>query len=179
MFAYRPLVALLLLGALASPVKADQPPAPEPGAGRQTFQFIQRYTTAAQELVQEGLTYLGIPYRWGGTSPETGLDCSGLVQQVFRNALGLDMPRTAAEMARVGDRIPKDDLKPGDLVFFNTMRRTFSHVGIYLGDNQFLHAPSTGGKVRVDDMTDSYWLRRFTGARRIATDTSVGFVRSN
>jgi cell wall-associated NlpC family hydrolase len=167
------------MGALASPVKADQPPAPEPGAGRQTIQFIQRYTTAAQELVQEGLGYLGIPYRWGGTSPETGLDCSGLVQQVFRNALGLDMPRTAAEMARVGEGIRKDDLKPGDLVFFNTMRRTFSHVGIYLGDNQFLHAPSTGGKVRVDDMTDSYWLRRFTGARRVAPDTTVGFVRSN
>jgi cell wall-associated NlpC family hydrolase len=179
MFAHRPLAALLLLGALAAPVQADQPPASEPGAGRQTIQFIQRYTTAAQDLVQEGLGYLGIPYRWGGTSPETGLDCSGLVQQVFRNALGLDMPRTAAEMARVGDRIPKDDLKPGDLVFFNTMRRTFSHVGIYLGDNQFLHAPSTGGKVRVDDMSDSYWLRRFTGARRVATESGVSLVRSN
>jgi len=179
MFTTRPLVALLLLGALATPVQADQPPAPEPGQSHPTLQFFQRYTSAAQELVQEGLGYLGIPYRWGGTSPETGLDCSGLVQQVFRNALGLDMPRTAAEMARVGDRIPKDDLKPGDLVFFNTMRRTFSHVGIYLGDNQFLHAPSTGGKVRVDDMSDSYWLRRFTGARRVAPDAGVSFVRPN
>lgn len=173
MFKFRPLAALLILGVLATPVQADQPPQTEPGAGRQTFQFIQRYTTAAQELVSEGLSYLGIPYRMGGTSPETGLDCSGLVQQVFRNALGLDMPRTAAEMARVGDRITKDDLKPGDLVFFNTMRRTFSHVGIYLGDNRFLHAPSAGGKVRVDNMADSYWLRHFTGARRVAPDEAV------
>lgn len=176
MFKFRPLAALILVGALVTPVQADQAPAPEAGAGRQTIQFFQRYTTAAQELVVEGLGYLGIPYRFGGTSPETGLDCSGLVQQVFRNALGLDMPRTAAEMAKVGDRITKDDLKPGDLVFFNTMRRTFSHVGIYLGDNQFLHAPSTGGKVRVDDMTDSYWLRRFTGARRVGTDSVPGLA---
>lgn len=177
MFKFRPLAALILVGALATPVHADQVPASQPGAGHQTFQFIQRYTTAAQELVIEGLNHLGIPYRFGGTSPETGLDCSALVQRVFRNALGLDMPRTAAEMARVGDRIGKDDLKPGDLVFFNTMRRTFSHVGIYLGDNQFLHAPSTGGKVRVDDMTDSYWLRRFTGARRVATESAGGLYQ--
>jgi cell wall-associated NlpC family hydrolase len=177
MFISRPLAALFLVGALAAPVQADQAPTPEQGSGRQTFQFLQRYTTAAQELVIEGLGHLGIPYRFGGTSPETGLDCSALVQRVFRNALGLDMPRTAAEMARVGDRITKDDLKPGDLVFFNTMRRSFSHVGIYLGDNQFLHAPSTGGKVRVDDMTDRYWLRRFTGARRVATDAGLSLTR--
>lgn len=177
MRSFRPLAALFLLGALTAPVHADETPVQEQGAGRQTIQFIQRYTSAAQELVVEGLGYLGIPYRFGGTSPETGLDCSGLVQQVFRNALGLDMPRTAAEMAKVGDRIKKDDLQPGDLVFFNTMRRTFSHVGIYIGDNQFLHAPSTGGKVRVDDLTDSYWLRRFTGARRVAPEGGITLVR--
>jgi cell wall-associated NlpC family hydrolase len=175
MFAHRPLAALLILGALATPVQADPPAAAGADTGNPTIHFIQRYTSAAQQLVLEGLGYLGIPYRFGGTSPETGLDCSGLVQQVFRNALGLDMPRTAAEMARVGDRVAKDDLKPGDLVFFNTMRRTFSHVGIYLGDNRFLHAPSTGGKVRVDDMTDSYWLRRFTGARRVMPEAGLGF----
>src|SRR5574338_1712026 len=118
-------------------------------------------------------------FRSGGTSPETGLDCSGLVQQVFRKALGLDMPRTAAEMAQLGEGIRKDDLKPGDLVFFNTMRRTFSHVGIYLGDNQFLHAPSAGGKVLVDDMSDSYLLRRFAGARRITPDSSASLIRPN
>ena len=170
MFAHRPLCALLILGALAAPVQADPNPVPEQGAGRQTIHFFQRYTTAAQELVQEGLGYLGIPYRFGGTSPETGLDCSGLVQQVFRNALGLDMPRTAAEMARVGEGIRKDDLKPGDLVFFNTMRRAFSHVGIYLGDGQFLHSPSTGGAVRIEKLSVSYWASRFNGARRILPD---------
>ncbi len=162
------MAVILLVGALSIPAQADEPPPnPDPAGSRPTIQFIQRYTTAAQELVDEALGHLGIPYRFGGTSAVTGLDCSALVQRVFRNALGLDMPRTAAEMAQVGDRIGKDDLMPGDLVFFNTMRRTFSHVGIYLGNNQFLHAPSAGGKVRVDDMSESYWLHRFTGARRV------------
>jgi cell wall-associated NlpC family hydrolase len=154
--------------ALSAPALADETPAStRSGDSKSTF---ERYTSAAQELVFEGLGYLGIPYRRGGSSPETGLDCSGLVQQVFRGALGLDMPRTAAQMAKMGDRINKDELKPGDLVFFNTMRRTFSHVGIYIGDNQFIHAPSSGGKVRVEDMSQNYWTKRFNGARRVAPE---------
>ncbi|CAL94820.1 C40 family peptidase [Azoarcus olearius] len=128
------------------------------------------YATAAQELINQGMSYLGIRYRFGGSSPESGLDCSGLVQNVFRNALGLDLPRTAREMSNLGDKIGRQELKPGDLVFFNTMRRAFSHVGIYVGDGQFLHAPSRGGGVRVEDMGTSYWAKRFNGARRLLDD---------
>lgn len=125
------------------------------------------YTDAAGQLVDQALTYLGIRYRFGGTLPETGLDCSGLVLNVFRNAVGLDLPRTANEMATLGDKIGRQELKPGDLVFFNTMRRAFSHVGIYLGDGKFVHAPSAGGKVRVESMGTRYWAQRFNGARRM------------
>jgi cell wall-associated NlpC family hydrolase len=135
----------------------DQPPAPG----------LEHYTHAVGELVDEAMGYLGIRYRRGGSTPETGLDCSGLVMNVFRNAVGLDLPRTATEMSRVGESVKRQELKPGDLVFFNTMRRTFSHVGIYLGDGQFVHSPSRGGKVRVEDMASSYWAKRFTGARRV------------
>lgn len=119
------------------------------------------------QLVFEALPYLGIPYRYGGTSREAGLDCSGLVLNVFRNAVGLKLPRTAAQMAGLGDKISRKQLQPGDLVFFNTMRRTYSHVGIYLGDGKFVHAPSSGGKVRVESIATRYWAKRFTGARRL------------
>ena len=135
--------------------------------------LLERYGTAAQDLVNQGMEYLGIRYRFGGNSPETGLDCSGLVQNVFRNALGLDLPRTARDMARLGDKVGMDDLKPGDLVFFNTMRRAFSHVGIYMGEGRFLHAPSSGGKVRIEEMDTTYWTKRFNGARRLLPDAEA------
>ncbi|GAA5183146.1 hypothetical protein GCM10025771_34060 [Niveibacterium umoris] len=122
--------------------------------------------------MNSGLQYLGIRYRFGGTNADTGFDCSGLVRRVFMDALGLNLPRTAREMSNMGERIDPAELKPGDLVFFKTMRHTFSHVGIYMGDNQFLHSPSAGGKVRVEDMTDSYWRTRFNGARRLVGEES-------
>lgn len=130
------------------------------------------YGTQVQGLINQGMEYLGIRYRFGGSSPETGLDCSGLVQNVFRNALGLDLPRAARDMARLGDKVGINDLKPGDLVFFNTMRRAFSHVGIYLGDGRFLHAPARGGEVRIEEMDKSYWVKRFNGARRLVQETT-------
>ena len=134
---------------------------------------LDEYGSVAEQLVDQALDYLGVRYRSGGTSPETGLDCSGLVLNVFRNAIGFDLPRTAAEMARMGDKIGRKDLKPGDLVFFNTMRRAFSHVGIYLGDGKFVHAPSSGGKVRVEAIATGYWSKRFNGARRLVDEGST------
>ncbi len=119
------------------------------------------------DLVSGALALIGINYRLGGNTPATGFDCSGLVRYVFRGALGLDLPRRAEEISRTGRRVERDELRPGDLVFYKTLRKTFSHVGIYLGQNQFIHAPSAGNSVRVDDMTQAYWTRRFTGARRI------------
>lgn len=121
----------------------------------------------AQGLIDHGMEYLGIRYRYGGTSPETGLDCSGLVQNVFRKAVGLNLPRRASDMARLGTKVGKADLQPGDLVFFNTARRAYSHVGLYIGDGQFLHAPSSGGKVRVESINGRYWVARFNGGRRL------------
>ena len=145
-------------------------PQPEPDSRLST---LDEYSSVAEQLVDQALDYLGVRYRSGGTSPETGLDCSGLVLNVFRNAIGFDLPRTAAEMARMGDKIGRKDLKPGDLVFFNTMRRTFSHVGIYLGDGKFVHAPSSGGKVRVEAISTNYWSKRFNGARRLIDEGST------
>ena len=129
--------------------------------------FFERYTNSAQDLVLKGLELVGINYRRGGTNPDSGLDCSGFVQVVFRDSVGKLLPRTAKEQSEVGNVVDKNELKPGDLVFFNTMRRAFSHVGIYLGDNRFLHAPRTGAEVRVEDMSQSYWVQRYNGARRV------------
>ena len=129
--------------------------------------LFERYTNSAQDLILKGLQLVGINYRRGGTSVEGGLDCSGFVQLVYKDALGLLLPRTAKEQSQVGNVVDKSELKPGDLVFFNTMRRAFSHVGIYLGDNHFLHSPRTGAEVRVEDMSQGYWVKRYNGARRV------------
>ena len=122
-------------------------------------------------LVSEALNYLGIRYRFGGNSPDTGFDCSGLVTYTAERSQGLKLPRNAAEIAQQGVSVSKSELKAGDLVFFNTMGRRYSHVGIYLGDDRFVHSPSSGGVVRVENMTLAYWSKRYNGARRI--DTSL------
>ena len=132
-----------------------------------TASMFERYSDSIRSLVDRSLNFLGVPYRFGGTSPITGFDCSGFVGKVFADALGFGMPRTAAEMAQMGEQVKINELKPGDLVFFNTMRNAFSHVGIYLGDNQFVHAPRSGGRVRIEDLRDGYWTKRFNGARRV------------
>jgi len=129
--------------------------------------FIERYTSAAQDVILQSLKLVGVRYRFGGNDETSGLDCSGFVRLVFKDSVGTELPRTSAEMSKLGERIDTSKLKAGDLVFFNTMRRAFSHVGIYLGDNHFLHAPRTGAEVRVEDMSDSYWVKRYNGARRI------------
>ena len=129
--------------------------------------LLERYTSNAQDLILKGLQLVGINYRRGGTSAESGLDCSGFVQLVYKDSVGLLLPRTAKEQSEVGNVVDKNELKPGDLVFFNTMRRAFSHVGIYLGDNHFLHSPRTGAEVRVEDMSQGYWVKRYNGARRV------------
>ena len=127
-------------------------------------------SNAVGHLLDGAMELIGIRYRRGGSSPDTGFDCSGFVSHVFHETLGLVLPHSAREIAKSGEKIPRDDLRPGDLVFFNTMRRTFSHVGIYLGEHLFVHAPASGGEVRVEDMRSRYWARRFSGARRIESD---------
>ncbi len=131
-------------------------------------QVRERATDMASDLVMSAMDFLGVPYRRGGNSRESGFDCSGFTRHVFENSVGLILPRRAAEQANSPDLVPvqKNELKPGDLVFFNTLRRTFSHVGIYVGNGKFIHSPRAGGKVRVEDMRQSYWQKRFDGARR-------------
>jgi cell wall-associated NlpC family hydrolase len=122
----------------------------------------------AGAMVRRAMGFLGVPYVRGGNNSQDGFDCSGFTRYIFEHSLGMVLPRRADEQAR-SDRlltINRSELKPGDLVFFNTMRRTFSHVGIYLGDGKFIHAPRAGEVVRVEDMRSAYWSRRFTGARR-------------
>ena len=125
------------------------------------------YMETARDIIIYALSMVGISYRWGGNSPQTGFDCSGLVAHVFKKIAGQVLPRDSYAMARLGQAIPIDALRPGDLVFYNTMRRPYSHVGIYLGDQRFVHAPAAGKTVHVVDMTDAYWATRYNGARRI------------
>lgn len=127
---------------------------------------------ALNNLAFYALSLSGTPYKYGGSSPESGFDCSGFVGHVFRQTLGIDLPRSAHEIIRIGQAIKTNELRPGDLVFYNTLKRAFSHVGIYLGDDRFVHSPSRGGGVRVENMQENYWRKRFNGARRITENSS-------
>jgi len=120
-----------------------------------------------REIAMRAMSLIGVRYKFGGEHPEHGMDCSGLVRYVFRESWGAQLPRTSREISRVGAKINADELQPGDLVFFNTLRQAFSHVGIYLGDNKFIHAPNRGASVRVERMDRAYWQSRFNGARRM------------
>ncbi len=122
--------------------------------------------TKTQDLILQAMSLMGVDYKWGGNTPEDGLDCSGFVRYVFQQSLSFTLPRTAFEMAQVGKPIEKEELKPGDLVFFNTLKRKFSHVGIYLGDDRFIHSPRKGRSVEIVNMNQKYWQSRFNGARR-------------
>jgi cell wall-associated NlpC family hydrolase len=126
----------------------------------------------ASNLVLNAMGFLGVPYKRGGNSADTGFDCSGFVRAMYEQTVGLLLPRRADQQAAATQIIDKKELQPGDLVFFNTMRRSFSHVGIYVGDNKFIHAPRSGAEIRVEDMGVAYWARRFNGARRVASSPS-------
>ena len=130
--------------------------------------FVRQMRDKASDMVLTAMNFLGVPYRRGGNSAEDGFDCSGFTRRVFEMSLGLVLPRRVDEQATAKGlvTVKRDELKPGDLVFFNTLKRTFSHVGIYVGEGKFIHSPRTGGEVRVEDMRFAYWSKRFTGARR-------------
>jgi cell wall-associated NlpC family hydrolase len=122
---------------------------------------------AAKDLTSYARSLVGIPYKYGGNSPDSGFDCIGFVGHVFRHTLGINLPRGSDEISHLGQAISTGNLRAGDLVFFNTLQRKFSHVGIYLGGDRFIHAPSRGGSVRTENMRDDYWKRHYDGARRI------------
>jgi cell wall-associated NlpC family hydrolase len=140
-----------------------------------TQNLVRQMRDRASDLVITAMNFLGVPYRRGGNNPDQGFDCSGFTRHIFENSLGLVLPRRADQQAHDAGLAPveKNELKPGDLVFFNTMKRAFSHVGIYVGEGKFIHSPRSGGQVRVEDMREAYWAKRFNGARRADVDTAA------
>jgi cell wall-associated NlpC family hydrolase len=166
-------IALVLAGALpahAAPPEPDDPldrwiaeqnrPAAPPTP-----------SDRAAEMVLAAMNFVDVPYRRGGNGGDEGFDCSGFTRHVFNLSLGLVLPRRVDEQAGAAGlvKVKREELQPGDLVFFNTLKRTFSHVGIYIGEGRFIHSPRTGAQVRVEDMRFAYWARRYTGARRAET----------
>ena len=176
-FLQRPARALVVgLIALAA-VAAARPVAAETQEEQGVVQGLQ-LALSAQAVVMQGvvdraLGYIGIPYRFGGSHPDKGFDCSGLVNHVFRETLGVTLPRTSRQLATVGVEVAREDMRPGDLVFFNTRGAPNSHVGIYLGDGRFVHAPRARTLVRIDQLDDVGYRGRFTGARWIDPLTFV------
>lgn len=165
--------ALSLLGGCASPsLRPSETPEEVPGLAEGAVPLvpaiIESEKPGQSEPVLQAFALVGTPYRWGGNTPEGGFDCSGLVRWVVRQSLGLDLPRSTMEIAQVGAVVRLEERLPGDLIFFNTRRHRFSHMGIYVGKNEFVHAPSRGGKVRLDRIDDKYWRVRITGVRRLA-----------
>jgi cell wall-associated NlpC family hydrolase len=141
--------------------------ASQKSATERLTESVASFATKAEGIIDTSLSLIGIRYKWGGNTAAEGFDCSGFVKRVYESSIGFSLPRTALEMSRRGETIKKDDLKPGDLVFFNTVKRTISHVGIYLGANRFIHAPRTGASIRVDSMESKYWETRYAGGRRV------------
>ena len=131
-----------------------------------------RVAHKASDLVFNAMGFLGVPYLRGGSTADAGFDCSGFVRAMYEQTIGLVLPRRASEQAAATQAIDRKDLQPGDLVFFNTMRQAFSHVGIYVGEGRFIHSPKPGAQVRVEDMRVSYWAHRFDGARRVAPSSA-------
>ena len=155
------LVLLSPLTSAANHEKAVAVEEPQPAAP------LQLQKDLAGEVLMQAMSLTGIAYRFGGQSPATGFDCSGLIRFVFLKSVGYELPRTAAEQARQGRAVGMGELQAGDIVFFNTRGFRFSHSGIYLGKGKFIHAPSAGKTIGISDMTQAYWVKRFDGARRI------------
>jgi cell wall-associated NlpC family hydrolase len=164
--------------AMAAPAEDE---APRPWADKSLMtQFADQLSTAKEKaggqatgLITQAMDLLGVPYRRGGNTEATGFDCSGFVRHLYEKSVGQLLPRRAEEQAKSTEVIERSELKPGDLVFFNTMKRAFSHVGIYVGDGKFIHAPRAGKAVKVDDMRSAYWQKRFNGARRVPLDSDT------
>ncbi len=144
--------------------------APDVAAGHLPETAPAPSDTQVSELLMYALSMIGVKYKYGGSSMETGFDCSGFVRHVYATAAAIDLPRNARDMSKVGSEVRLADLAPGDLVFYNTQGQRYSHVGIYLGDSRFVHAPSARKSVEIVDMKISYWKRRFDGARRLLAE---------
>lgn len=173
------LVVTLLLAACGSaPQQVSRKPAASSAATRtfptpSGFPNFVDHSVGREEISIQAMSLVGVPYRWGGNTPEAGFDCSGLVRYVVDRAASVNLPRTTADMSTRGESVEPDEVAPGDLIFFNTTGRPHSHVGIYVGKLRFVNAPSTGGTVRLDYLTNPYWAKRFDGIRRVAPPKSA------
>jgi hypothetical protein len=147
----------------AASTTANRTYQPPPG-----FPNFVDHSVGREEISIQAMSLVGVPYRWGGNTPDAGFDCSGLVRYVVDRAASVNLPRTTADMSSRGESVEPDGIAPGDLIFFNTTGRPHSHVGIYVGKLRFVNAPSTGGTVRLDYLTNPYWAKRFDGIRRVA-----------
>ena len=176
-------LSCLLLAAAAHAAPQVTTASPPPRTGDEMADFLserglldrigdvsQKVEAKASDLVLHAMAFLGVPYKRGGNNFETGFDCSGFVRAVYEQTAGKILPRRAEQQAAATQTIDRAELQPGDLVFFNTLRRTFSHVGIYIGNGKFIHSPKPGAQVRVEDMGIAYWTRRFDGARRVTIE---------
>jgi len=165
----RPALLLLLAAALALAGCASKPPPRKAGLplARAWPQVAPADPAAANAVLMRALGLVGTPYRYGGNTPDGGFDCSGLVTYVYRDMLDLRLPRSSTELAALqGPKIAPDHLAAGDLVFFGS-RGNVSHVGIYVGEGRFVHAPSSGGTVRLDTLDGYYWRDHYTGSKRV------------
>ena len=173
-------LATFMVLAYAAPDKA--PTENHPAAETQEDpigKFAAPGEEAVGDLLLQAMSLLGVAYRFGGSNPSAGLDCSGFIQYVFKKSLRVNLPRTAAEMAHTGKAVDKSELAPGDLVFFNTRGFQYSHVGIYMGGGKFIHSPRTGKSVEVSNMNQDYWTARYNGARRVNRGSASNFVRDD
>ena len=153
---------------LTQDISAVEAPPEQAGIG-------ERARQPASDLLLNAMNFLGVAYRRGGSSELSGFDCSGFTRYIVQATFGFVLPRRATEQAKAPGlrKVSREELQPGDLVFFNTLKHTFSHVGIYMGDGKFIHSPRVGGRVRIDNMGYAYWRKRFTGARRLGTLVSA------
>ncbi|MBV8048411.1 MAG: C40 family peptidase [Paludibacterium sp.] len=181
---HRRILALALAGWLACVTAAPDKSAPDKvskddnTAAEPAGDPIANYASSATDdavgdMLLQAISLMGVAYRFGGSNPSTGLDCSGFIQYVFKKSLKVNLPRTAAGMARVGHSVNKTELMPGDLVFFNTRGFSYSHVGIYLGNGKFIHAPRTGKTIEVAQLNQAYWVAHYNGARRVARGSAT------
>src|SRR4249920_2148910 len=158
-----------LLGGCASTGGTSHAGASRPyGLGDEHYRRPTELAAAANDVLMRAIGLVGLPYRYGGDSPQGGFDCSGLVDFVFRDAAGLVLPRSTRELIDIdAPKVDRDDLQPGDLVYFNPAGGKVSHSGIYVGEGRFVHAPSRGGTVRLDRLTDTYWAKHYVSAKRV------------
>ncbi len=157
-------------GSISVPVAGNAYRTAPPG-----FPHFVDHSVGREEISIQAMSLVGVPYRWGGNTPESGFDCSGFVRYVVERSASVNLPRTTADMSGRGESIDPDEVAPGDLIFFNTTGRAHSHVGIYVGKLRFVNAPSTGGTVRLDYLTNPYWAKRFDGIRRVAPPKATPF----